>query len=354
MRKKPLLCAVVTAGLLASLCVTPAFAAGDEWKEAYRGAMSKDADSFGNTFQLVDLDLDGTPELLIGGVPGSGLFSNFISAYTMENGALKALSVNKDKFLGDAYTLYRNNSTGAYRIESPFTLRAGAGYYSTMTASYTLTNDTVDYRLAFGTGSEGNRSTYFGADGNETTASNYNSIRNTWYSGWSKVDSFQCAQTAKMGKLSTKEVNNFLNSYKTGPVLAKASTHKIQVNGTPVDIGAYGIGGSNYFKLRDVAMLLRDTQGKFQVGFNDATKQITLTTGEAYTAVGGELAAKDTQNRLGNPTASAIFVDGQSVDLTAYNINGNNYFKLRDLGSALGFAVTWDEASRTVNITTAK
>ena len=101
-------------------------------------------------------------------------------------------------------------------------------------------------------------------------------------------------------------------------------------------------------------MLLKDTQGKFQVGFDDATKKITLTTGESYTAVGGELAARDSVNRIGNPTASAIFVDGQAVDLMAYNINGNNYFKLRDLGSALGFAVTWDEASRTVNITTAK
>lgn len=355
MRKKPLLCAAVTAGLLAGLCVTPAFAAGEDWKEPYRSAISQNADSFGNVLQLVDLDLDGTPELLMGGAVGSGLFSNFQYGFTMENGTLKTLSVNKDKFLGDEYTLYRNNSTGAYRIESPFTLRAGAGYYSTMTASYTLANGAVDYRIAFGSGAEGNKNTYFGSDGNETTASGYNSTKNAWYNGWTKVGGFQCAQDSKsLKKFTAKEISAFLDSYKAGPVLAKASTHKIQVNGTPVDIGAYGIGGNNYFKLRDVAMLLKDTQGKFQVGFDDATKKITLTTGESYTAVGGELAARDTVNRFGNPTASDIFVDGQAVDLAAYNIGGNNYFKLRDLGSALGFAVTWDEASRTVNITTAK
>ena len=37
---------------------------------------------------------------------------------------------------------------------------------------------------------------------------------------------------------------------------------------------------------------------------------------------------------------------------TAYNIGGNNYFKLRDLGQALGFNVTWDDATRTVSILT--
>ena len=353
MKKKPLLCAVLAAGLLASLCVTPAFAAGEAWKEAYHDIIKQSVDRRGNTVQLVDLDLDGTPELIIGGMPGSGLFSNFMQAYTVENGELKTCSGDTNMCLGDKYELYRSNSTGAYRIEGPFTLRAGAGYHSTMTASYAIRNGELVNYVAFGTGQAGESKTYFGQNGDKTNASGYNSAKNAWYNGWTKVGGFQDVQDI-MNKPTTKEINAFLDSYKTGPVLAKASTHKIQVNGTPVDIGAYGIGGSNYFKLRDVAMLLKDTQGKFQVGFDDATKKITLTTGEGYTAVGGELAARDSVNRIGNPTASAIFVDGQAVDLMAYNINGNNYFKLRDLGSALGFAVTWDEASRTVNITTAK
>lgn len=31
------------------------------------------------------------------------------------------------------------------------------------------------------------------------------------------------------------------------------------------------------------------------------------------------------------------------MELTAYTIEGNNYFKLRDLGSALGFNVSWSK-----------
>ena len=155
MKKKPLLCAVLAAGLLASLCVTPAFAAGEAWKEAYHDIIKQSVDRRGNTVQLVDLDLDGTPELIIGGMPGSGLFSNFMQAYTVENGELKTCSGDTNMCLGDKYELYRSNSTGAYRIEGPFTLRAGAGYHSTMTASYAIRNGELVNYVAFGTGQAG-------------------------------------------------------------------------------------------------------------------------------------------------------------------------------------------------------
>ena len=34
-----------------------------------------------------------------------------------------------------------------------------------------------------------------------------------------------------------------------------------------------------------------------------------------------------------------IFVDGRQVTMTAYNIDGNNYVKLRDVGEKVGFNV---------------
>ena len=37
-----------------------------------------------------------------------------------------------------------------------------------------------------------------------------------------------------------------------------------------------------------------------------------------------------------------VYVDGQRVALTAYQIGGNNYVKLRDVGEAVGFNVYWD------------
>ena len=47
-----------------------------------------------------------------------------------------------------------------------------------------------------------------------------------------------------------------------------------------------------------------------------------------------------------------ITLNGEAIELTGYNIGGNNYFKLRDIGQAVGFNVTWVGGTRTVAIDT--
>lgn len=42
---------------------------------------------------------------------------------------------------------------------------------------------------------------------------------------------------------------------------------------------------------------------------------------------------------VAEPSWSPIYIDGQQVQMTAYNISGNNYVKLRDIGEAVGFNV---------------
>jgi len=45
---------------------------------------------------------------------------------------------------------------------------------------------------------------------------------------------------------------------------------------------------------------------------------------------------------VATPTWQPIFVDRQQVRMEAYNINGHNYVKLRDIGKAVGFNVYWN------------
>lgn len=47
-----------------------------------------------------------------------------------------------------------------------------------------------------------------------------------------------------------------------------------------------------------------------------------------------------------------VTLNGQEVTLTGYNIGGNNYFKLRDVGQKVGFNVSWNGDTRTVEIDT--
>ena len=115
---------------------------------------------------------------------------------------------------------------------------------------------------------------------------------------------------------------------------------------------AYVIGGSNYVKLRDVAQLLNGTAAQFGVEWDSAAQRIDLTDGAAYVPVGGELAAPAAGRQQAALTEAPVYLDGQALDLTAYHIKGNNYFKLRDLGAALDFSVIWDAQTQTVCIDT--
>ena len=49
-----------------------------------------------------------------------------------------------------------------------------------------------------------------------------------------------------------------------------------------------------------------------------------------------------------------IYVNGQEVHLTAYNINGNNYVMLRDVGKTVGFEVYWDSDAKCVQVESGK
>ena len=57
---------------------------------------------------------------------------------------------------------------------------------------------------------------------------------------------------------------------------------------------------------------------------------------------------------LAEPSNQTFYVDGQQVQLQAYAIGGNNYVKLRDVGQAVNFNVTYDAATNSVQIVTSE
>ena len=140
----------------------------------------------------------------------------------------------------------------------------------------------------------------------------------------------------------------------TGGVVAKAGNIDLTLNGTAMKLGTYNIANNNYVKLRDVAQLLKSTGKGFSITWNGAEQRIDLTSGGTYQTVGGELGALAEGTQTAVPNASSVWLNGKAVSLTAYTINGNNFFKLRDLGSALDFFVGWDAATGNVIVDTGK
>ena len=137
-----------------------------------------------------------------------------------------------------------------------------------------------------------------------------------------------------------------------------------------VDKGAwlldvYNIDGNNYFKLRDIAMAFtyENTLHPFEVTWDSSNNAINIISDAKYTPIGGECGSYDLA--LGDfpepdfeaimsgvkvtkpakqaiPSSAVVYINGVKADIKAYNIDGYNYFKLRDLAKALDFEVVWD------------
>ncbi len=142
-------------------------------------------------------------------------------------------------------------------------------------------------------------------------------------------------------------------TFEIGDSYAAYTNSRVLVNGKEIKFEAYNINDNNYFKLRDIAYVLTDCAlggVRFNVEWDGERNMINLLTTQDYRAVGGELKAGDGMDKAYETSSSALLKDGIGVTLRAYLINGNNYFKLRDLGKLFDFNVSWDGANNCILI----
>ena len=136
------------------------------------------------------------------------------------------------------------------------------------------------------------------------------------------------------------------------PANAIPTASTVLVNGTNTAFDAYTIDGTNYFKLRDIAYAINGSDKQFNVSWDGEKNAINLVPNTAYAADGTEMAIGDGVAKNAVLSTSSILKDGVSIELVAYTINGNNYFKLRDLCSTFDIGVTWDNSTNTIGIDT--
>lgn len=130
---------------------------------------------------------------------------------------------------------------------------------------------------------------------------------------------------------------------------AQVSKMEILLDGETVTPSGYlitqGESAYTYFKLRDIAYLMRDKDCKFSVSYDSAARQISVIRGGTYKADGSEMkAAESVKSALAS--SLPVRIDGQFTSMEAFNINGFTYYKLRDMGEALGFEVDYRNASK--------
>ena len=151
-------------------------------------------------------------------------------------------------------------------------------------------------------------------------------------------------EVAKEVKEDAKEVKEEVKE-KVETKDVKATTQKVKLDGKDVVIYGYNIDGYNYFKLRDLAAVLKDTKAKFGVEYKDA--MVTLTKGADYKVAETDQKEVKAESK-GMLTNDKVMVGDKALTATAYKVDDSNYYKLRDLGEALGFGVDYDKATNTV------
>ena len=133
-------------------------------------------------------------------------------------------------------------------------------------------------------------------------------------------------------------------AYAVAAVPTRDKGQTVYVDNTRVYPTGYNIADNNYFKLRDIGKLVG-----FGVDYDEATQTVEISTtrtapsteGITDTSVSGAVAKISNQR---------IAVDGIYVNMKAYQIDGNNYVKLRDVGLQVNFGVNYDAANNRVVI----
>jgi hypothetical protein len=92
---------------------------------------------------------------------------------------------------------------------------------------------------------------------------------------------------------------------------------------------------------------MHNTSAAFDVGWDSTMGTVTITSG---TYSGQMDYSSDNAPADAVRSNAKIIVNGQTVTPEVYNINGSNYFKLRDIADYVGAEVNWDAVNSEINI----
>lgn len=317
---KKLISAAIAVIMMFTMFAASSFAA-ESWREAFVTRLMKimSSDPSYNEVVLTDLDRNGIPEAF---VLRDGMDGGISSAFTMIGNAISAIEV-PNNIIGTCLTditIYQNDGRYIFVGREIPRYSSVINYYKLEFDGQTLITERIlkSYVSSYPT------LPYTDMHGNDFLTSGYP---------------------------NRSKLKEFVDKYEgINTLTATNSNAKLIVDGEEVQVSGYTLNDSNYYKIRDIAMLLRTSNARFDVAWDEDLSAIAVSCGVKYTIVGGELSSDNTAALDVSQNSAAIYVDGVEKEMLSYNINGNTYFKIRDIGDMVGFSVDWDGDSQAVII----
>lgn len=131
-------------------------------------------------------------------------------------------------------------------------------------------------------------------------------------------------------------------SYKAAPYGTK-----LHIEGEAVEVENFGISQVKgeeanllaiSYKLRDIAALLKDTESKFNISYDNEKRAVIITKGEDYLPLETDLTELDYENAVVTNSFTNVIVDGKEYTAEALGghlINGHNYYKMSTIANFL-------------------
>ena len=125
-------------------------------------------------------------------------------------------------------------------------------------------------------------------------------------------------------------------SQNTLSVQSESSIEKVEA------VPAYLYQDNNYFMLRDIGKIVG-----YQVNWDENRKQISMVKDESAQNLTGMSQPKQAESVI--KSKQTLIIDGKEYsDKECLNIDGYNYFKLRDMAEIMNFTCSWDNATSTI------
>ncbi|MCH5211530.1 MAG: hypothetical protein J1G06_00805 [Oscillospiraceae bacterium] len=312
--------------LAASMCAgfMPAVnAANENWRDPFVTRIMKviSQDPSYTDVVLTDLDRNGIPEAF---VIKKGTYGKIGSGFTMVNNVITEIQTPTN-IIGECLeniNVYIKNDSYIFVGEEVPRYLSQISYYKLTLAD------------------------------NKLTATRINKKDVSPYANVTYVDKYS-NNLLENGYPNRSKISEFISKYDVvNNISALLSSTNIRVNGETASISGYSVDDSNYYKVRDIAMLLRQTSKKFNVVWDSELEAIRILPGADYEVIGGEFSKDTAENIEVVENDTPIYVNDRQRAITAYNINGSSYFKIRDIADAVGFDIQWDGDTQTINIIT--
>lgn len=141
----------------------------------------------------------------------------------------------------------------------------------------------------------------------------------------------------------------------SSPIFAsKISNQDVIFDDNKVEITGFNINDNNYYKLRDIAVLLSDSKVNFSVDYNIEKNSIEIYREKNYIKTSDDLKILTESKEEPKKSTQSVIVDGDKISFDVYSIDGYNYFKLRDLGKVIGFYVDYKADTNSIIIKSIK